>query len=226
MLVRKPLDAYKISAYAGLVGCTVIIMCTFITAWMFEEAGESYSLWNHFISELGHTKRSEYFWVFNSGLIFGGAFMIFFAIGIRLGFTGKFRDTLSALAFIAAISCSLVGIFPVDDFENHVMVALSFFGMGLVTIVIVTALTLMGKTPDLPKASVIPGIITAVAFAGFLFSPSDLFRSWVEDPDNFVRPAIWHKPILEWVCFFSMLGWIIMVSWIQLVNPPASRLKA
>ncbi|MBL4658216.1 MAG: DUF998 domain-containing protein [Flavobacteriales bacterium] len=219
MLVRKPLDPYKIAAYAGLVGCTIIIMCTFITAWMFEEAGESYSLWNHFISELGHTQRSVYFWVFNSGLIFGGAFMIIFALGIRLGFTGKFRDFLSVLAFIAAISCSLVGVFPVDDFENHVTVALSFFGMGLITIVVVTTLTLMGKTPDLPKASVIPGIITALAFAGFLLSPSDLFRSWVEDPDNFVRPAIWHKPIIEWVCFFSMLGWIIMVSWIQLVNP-------
>lgn len=144
--------------------------------------------------------------------------MIIFALGIRLGFTGILRDSLSVMAFIAAISCSLVGVFPVDDFENHVTVALSFFGMGLITIVIVTILTVLGKTPDLPKASVIPGIVTAIAFAGFLLSPSDLFRSWVEDPDNFVRPAIWHKPIIEWVCFFSMLGWIIMVSWIQLVN--------
>lgn len=224
MLVRKPLDPYKIAAYSGLVGCITILMCTFTTAWMFEEIpGESYSMWNHFISELGHTQRSEYFWVFNSGLIFGGAFMIIFALGIRLGFTGKFRDTLSVMAFIAAISCSLVGVFPVDNFESHVMVALSFFGMGLITIVTVTTLSLMGKTPALPKVSVIPGIITAIAFAAFLLSPSDLFRSWVEDPDNFVRPAIWHKPILEWVCFFSMQGWIIMVSWIQLVNPTSSR---
>jgi len=223
MLVRKPLDPYKIAAYAGLVGCTTIIMCTFITAWMFEEAGESYSMWNHFISELGHTQRSAYFWVFNSGLIFGGAFMIIFALGIRLGFTGKLRDTLSVLAFIAAISCSLVGVFPVDDFENHVRVALTFFGMGLITILFVTTLTLMGKTPDLPKASVIPGIITAVAFAGFLLSPSDLFRSWVEDPDHFVRPEVWLKPMIEWVCFFSMLGWIIMVSWLQLVKPTSSH---
>lgn len=222
MLVRKPIDPYKIAAYAGLVGCTAIIMCTFITAWEFKEAGESYSLLNHFISELGHTKRSAHFWVFNSGLIFGGAFMIFFALGIRLGFTGKFRDFLSVMAFIAAISCSLVGVFPVDDFENHVAVALSFFGMGLVTILIVTTLTIMGKTPALPKFSIVPGAITALAFAGFLLSLSDLSRSWVEDPDNFVRPAIWHKPILEWVCFFSMLGWIIMVSWIQLANPTST----
>ena len=223
MLVRKPIDPYKISAYAGLVGCTIIIMCTLITAWMFEEKGESYSMLNHFISELGHTKRSTYFWVFNSGLIFGGAFMIIFSLGIRLGFTGKFRDFLSVIAFIAAISCSLVGVFPVDDFENHVTVALSFFGMGLVTILIVTTLSLMGKTPALPKMAVIPGILTAVAFAAFLLSPSDLFRSWVEDPDNFVRPEIWHKPMIEWVCFFSMLGWIIMVSWLQLVHPTSSR---
>jgi hypothetical protein len=149
--------------------------------------------------------------------------MTVFALGIRLGFRGKLRDTISVMAFIAAISCSLVGVFPVDDFENHVTVALSFFGMGLVTIVIVTTLTILGRTPDLPRASIIPGIITAAAFAGFLLSPSDLFRSWVEDPENFVRPAIWHKPIAEWLCFFSMQAWIVMVSWLQLVRPTSSR---
>lgn len=223
MLVRKPIEPYKIAAYAGLAGCTTIIMCTFITAWMFEEAGEPYSILNHFISELGHTQRSAYFWVFNSGLIFGGAFMIIFALGIRLGFTGKLRDTISVMAFIAAISCSLVGVFPVADFENHVTVALSFFGMGLITILVVTTLTLMGETPNLQKASIIPGIITAAAFADFLLSPSDLFMTWVEAPDDFVRPAIWHKPMIEWVYFFNMQGWIIMVSWIQLVQPTSSR---
>jgi len=77
--------------------------------------------------------------------------MIIFALGIRLGFTGKLRDTISVMAFIAAISCSLVGIFPVDDFENHVTVALSFFGMGLITILVVTTLTLMGRPPTCQK---------------------------------------------------------------------------
>jgi len=226
MLVRKPIDPYKIAAYAGLVGCTTIIMCTLITAWMFKEAGESYSMLNHFISELGHTKRSEYFWVFNSGLIFGGAFLTIFALGIRLGFTGKFRDTISVMAFISALSSALVGVFPVDDFENHVTVALSFFGTGLITIVMVTTLTFVGKTPDLPKSSMIPGVFTAIAFLAFLLSPTDLFRSWLEDPANFVRPAIWLKPIIEWVCFFGMLGWIIMVSWIQLIGKEARHRRA
>ena len=223
MLVRKLIDPYKIAAYAGLVGCTTITMCTFITAWMFEEGGESYSMLNHFISELGHTQRSVYFWVFNSGLIFGGAYMTVFALGIRLGFRGKLRDTISVMAFIAAISCSLVGVFPVDDFANHVKVALSFFGMGLVTILVVTYLTIMGKTPALPRASIVPGLITAAAFAGFLFSPSDLFRTWVEAPEDFSRPDIWHKPIMEWLCFFSMQVWIVMVSWLQLVRSTSSR---
>jgi len=76
----------------------------------------------------------------------------------------------------------------------------------------------MGKTPALPKSSVVPGVITAVSFTIFLLSPNENFIEWINDPDNFVRPDIWLKPIIEWACFFSMIGWIMMVSWIQLWN--------
>ena len=144
--------------------------------------------------------------------------MIVFSQGIRLGFKGHLRNLISVTALIAAVSCSLVGFFPVDDFDKHVAVALSFFGMGLVTIAMVTVLTVLGRTPALPKLSVIPGLITVLAFSAFLLSPSDTFVEWVNDPDNFVRPVIWHKPILEWICFFSMISWIQMVSWIQLLK--------
>ena len=207
----------RVASVSGIIGTSIILICSLVAAIGFEEIpGESYSLLNHFISELGHTQRSNLFWVFNGGLIVGGAFMIVFSQGISLGFTGPLRNFISVTAFIAAFSCTLVGFYPVDDFDRHVTVALSFFGMGLFTILMVTVLTLLGRTPALPKLSIIPGIITVLAFSAFLLSPSDQFIEWVNNPDDFIRPAIWHKTILEWICFFSMISWIQMVSWIQL----------
>jgi len=207
----------KAAPISGLIGTSLILVCTFYTALGFEEtSGESYSIMNHFISELGHTEWSADHRVFNYGLIFGGLFLVIFSQGITLGFTGKLRNAISVTALIAAVSCCLVGFFPADDFEKHVAVALGFFGMGLVTILIVTVLTFMGKTPALPKSSVVPGVITAISFTAFLLSPNDNFIEWVKDPENFVRPEIWFKTIIEWLCFFSMIGWIMMVSWIQL----------
>jgi len=210
------LKIQRIALVSGVVGTSIILICSLISAIGFEEIpGESYSLLNHFISELGHTQRSDLYWVFNGGLIFGGAFLIVFSQGISLGFTGPIRNLISVTAFIAAFSCVLVGFFPVDDFDSHVRVALSFFGMGLFPIALVTLLTLLGRTPALPKLSIIPGIITVLAFSAFLLSPSDQFIEWINNPDEFIRPAIWHKTILEWICFFSMISWIMMVSVIQ-----------
>ena len=211
------LKIQRVASVSGIIGTSILLICSLITAIAFEEIpGESYSLLNHFISELGHTQRSKLFWVFNGGLIVGGALLIVFSQGISLGFTGPLRNLISVTAFIAAFSCTLVGFFPVDDFDRHVIVALSFFSMGLLTILIVTVLTTMGHTPALPKLSVIPGIITVLVFSAFLLSPSGRFIEWVNNPDDFIRPAIWHKTILEWICFFSIISWIQMVSWIQL----------
>ncbi|PCH99144.1 MAG: hypothetical protein COB85_00625 [Bacteroidetes bacterium] len=211
------LKIQRLSSISGIIGTSIILICSLIAALDFEEnPGESYSILNHFISELGHTQRSELHWVFNGGLIVGGAFLIVFSQGISLGFTGLIRNLISVTAFIAAFSCSLVGFFPVDDFDSHVRVALSFFGMGLFTIAMVTLLTLLGRTPDLPNLSVVPGIITVLAFSAFLLSPSDQFIEWINNPDDFIRPTIWHKTILEWISFFSMISWIMIVSVMQL----------
>jgi len=59
-------------------------------------------------------------------------------------------------------------------------------------------------------------VITVISFTAFLLSPSDLFMEWLRDPENFVRPEIWHTPILEWIGFFGIISWIMMLSWIQL----------
>jgi len=60
---------------------------------------------------------------------------------------------------------------------------------------------------------IIPGLITVLAFAAFLFIPRMLGYATgtsLSVPD--VRPAFWLNPFLEWLVFLTVICWIISLS--------------
>ncbi len=173
---------------------------------------ESYSMINHFISELGHNKHSPTAPVFNNGLIASSLLLTLFGWGFGQTFSGWSRYVVLLLGLGAGIFCGLVGIFPVGNLQTHIFVAMAFFQTALVLVFFCTGLTFFSKMSPLPKWTVIPGIITGLIFGAFILSPTDLVRAWIKDPESFVRPIYWEQCMLEWACFFSIIGWILMVA--------------
>ena len=56
----------------GITGSLVVLVCL-VTAMVVYRGknGERYSIWRHFVSELGEVGVSKFAWVFNAGLIIG-----------------------------------------------------------------------------------------------------------------------------------------------------------
>ena len=68
-----------IISISGLVGSIIVSLGSLITALFYHgEQGEKYSLFNHYISELGQYGVSQLALLFNISLIVGGLFFFVF----------------------------------------------------------------------------------------------------------------------------------------------------
>jgi hypothetical membrane protein len=220
----RKMDFQKLSAWCGIVGCVAMLICVWIS--MVPYTGmydEPYATVNHFISELGDRRFSEFADSFNFGLMGSSLMLVVFSIGFTRQFSGWKRAVIGVLGLATGISCFLVGAFPVDNLRPHILVAMVFFHSALVLVFLNTAITMFAKHRVLPKWTIGLGFLTAAAFAAFVISPSDLLREWVRDPKHFIRPEVWGQCILEWACFYSIILWILMAAILMLKKPSAPR---
>jgi hypothetical membrane protein len=106
------MDPMKFSYRCGLLGSTIIVLGSLITALSYQgKEGESYSLLNHFISELGEVGVSKFAPVFNFSLIIGGVVLVIYVIGLGLYIHTKRGYVAALFGTFFCISCSLVGPF-------------------------------------------------------------------------------------------------------------------
>ena len=211
--MQNPIQYQKWSAIAGIAGVTLIVLCVLVSILGYQgRVNETYSILNHFISELGNPMFTPMAPVFNLGLIGSSILLSISSFGISKMFIGWPKYVVLALGLITGIFCGLVGVFPMDNLWPHLFVAMTFFHFALLLVFFSTAITLFSKKSILPKWTIFPGFLTAIIFAAFILSPSDLVREWIKDPTHFVRPEIWLQCILEWACFFSIIAWILMVA--------------
>lgn len=204
----------KFTYLTGLTGIGIIVLGSIITAISYTgRNGEPYSFLNHFISELGEIGVSELAPVFNTSLIIGGIFLLFFMLGLGLYFRNIFAYVASAVGLFCGIAASLVGVFPMNNMAVHVKVALSFFRSGLLAILLFTLVIIFDKQRRVSKWLVIPGVITVLAFTAFLYLPQVLEpgQALTLQPEA-TRPAFWLSSFLEWVVFLTVLVWISVVS--------------
>lgn len=215
----RKMNFQKLSAWSGIIGCLVSLVCAYLASRGYSGIHcESYSIFNHFISELGDRRIAVGSSFFNAGMVVSSVFLTIFGVGFTMNFRGWQRVVVGILALVTGISCGLVGLFPVDILLPHLLVAMIFFHSALALVFFCTGLTFFSKQPVLPKWTVVPGIITAVFFAAFVLWPNDVVRLWVRHPDRFSRPEIWWHPILEWGCFFSIILWLLIVTTLVLLQ--------
>ncbi len=166
--------------------------------------GEPFSMFNHYVSELGELGVSEFAMMFNIGLMLAGIFFIPFMIGFGLylnNFIGKIAAIVGAFS---ALSIYLVGIFPMNNAVMHGITAISFFLSGLVMTILWAFAILAQRNVKIPKILSLGGFINAAIFAFFLYGPWESFGA--------TRPAFSMKVTLEWTIYFAIVSYMFILA--------------
>jgi hypothetical protein len=208
-------------AYFGLTGSLLIICCILITGLVYRgKQGERYSIFNHYISELGEVGVSRLAPLFNLGLIVGGLVLMPFIVGMGLALGSLWGKIALVVGIWTALSCAAVGLFPMNHVKSHTWVAMSYFRSGLVT-VLLFSLAVFAQTAEfeiVPKLSNLAGLFSVLCYAAFLLIADTSTKK--EESENKVldpeaqpeRPRFWHMTILEWMVFFSTILWFLIIA--------------
>ena len=201
-------ESKKLTSMCGFLGSTMIMVGSLITAIAYHgRRGESYSVLNHFVSELGEVGVSSLALLSNAGLIAGCAILLIFTVGLALHFQTGLGYLATTLGIVSCISCGLVGAFPMNNLSVHTPVAYSFFYSGLAALISFNLVIIFDKKKRISKWLIIPALVTTASFVCFVLLP------YAPRPTNaralahhrFTRPDIWPVAVLEWCVF--------LVSW-------------
>lgn len=201
----------------GFTGVGTIILGIIISIFFYDgRIGERYSFLNHFVSELGELPWSSAAWAFNTGLLLGGFFVLLFMISLWPVFHGWLGKLIVAGGMITSIFGSLVGIFPMNNLNPHIDVAMTFFYSGLVVTILFSVYVFTGFNRNFPKWVAIPGMFSFVCFFVFLFIADPIIpEDGSLDAIFFVlenRPAFLVTAIFEWAVVISIMIWILVIS--------------
>ena len=229
--MKKPVKQRRqriVTAAVGIGGVVVILLGALITSLAYEgREGQAYRFVNHFVSELGEVSVSRLAWVFNGGLILGGVGIILFMIGLARLMPSWFRYIFGIVGLTTGISGTLVGVFPMNQLQPHIQVAMQFFNMGLLAMTLFSLYVLFARQRTFPRWFVMPGILATASFAAFLYfpTPDDISGGMPTTQALIItnRPDVWWLAIMEWSAVLAVLGWVLLVSlylWTQARHKP------
>jgi hypothetical membrane protein len=209
-------------SWFGISGSLVIIFSMLVTGLVYRGGkGERYSVFNHYISELGEVGVSGAAAMFNSGLIVGSLLFVPFIVGMGLTLHNLWAWIGMAVGIWATVSCALVGVFPMNHMDAHARVAMSYFRSGLVMVILYGVAVLVQPTAEtvIPKASNSAGLLACLCYASFLLLVDTKKKEEEGEPldethskEEFERPKFWKVAILEWAVFFSTVLWFLIVA--------------
>lgn len=203
----------KIAPIAGLATCFILYSVILIAAMPYiGEQGETYSVFNHFISELGSTKHSYYHYIYNNGLIIASLGFALFTYGIGAYATTKTTKIAVVMGVISSLLCVGVGLVPEDHRVPHLILAFSFFCLMALAAALFSWSIWKDEENPFPKHAAVHGFMIPISFVFFISMPKDLMAVKRIEGPLFVRPDIWWLPFLEWVIFAALTSWIMVVS--------------
>lgn len=202
---------------AGITGSLLVMLASLAAALVYRgKKGERYSPFNHFISELGEVGVSRLAWLFNAGLIAGGAVLLPCCVGLGLLIPGAWSKLALLAGCVAAISMALVGVFPMNNLKPHTLVAMTYFRAGLVMVILFT----LAIALQAPGQVVVPhvvnwaGMLAILAYGSFL----SIMRTSARRGEDILnplqgsaRPRFWLLPAMEWAIFFTTVLWFLVV---------------
>ena len=205
---RTALD--RLAIWAGLLGASVIALGSVVAAIAYTGSrGQSYSPLDHFVSELGELGVSELARIFNVALNIGGVCFVLFIVGLTAARTGLLRFAYGLTGVIAGTGGAFVGVFPMNDLDRHAAAALTFFVLGLVTVLLASIDFVRLPDPRFPRWLAVVGGLTVVAFAVFLAILVGEAGGLAHPED---RVAIWPLTIFEWLLIAGILVWVFLTA--------------
>jgi len=219
----------RLAGIFGLATTAFLAIGIVIPALAFRgRAGEPYSFLSHFISELGQLGVSRLAPLFNATLVAGGIFLLPFSLLLGLSMRRNPWAKLGmAIGVAAAIFCSLVGIFPMNRFDTHILVAMTFFRLGLAMTFLFTLAIFTQKPNDriLPNWINWSGLLSAASFSAFLFVVPSFPAPSSGQPVFPLGRAPLPLAIAEWCIYVSTMIWIAAISVSLLRDRPSSGLE-
>lgn len=210
---ENSLKLQKFTFRLGFVGPTIIILGAILTAMTYTgKIGERYSFLNHFISELGEVGVSDWAAVFNVSLLIGGVCITGFMLGAARIFNNYFGLVFAVIGLVTGISGSLIGIFPMNNLDTHIPVAMWFFRAALTVSAIYAIYVVVSKQGKFSRWTSIPAASISVITFIFLFMLEPVSAGGNPLVLTIERPAFWPNALLEWGIFFSIMIWVLATS--------------
>ncbi len=204
----------RITYSAGLMGSSAILLgCLFTGLAYSGKAGERFSLFNHFVSELGEVGVSGWASVFNVGLMIGGAAITAYMIGLALQLRGWWKAVFGLIGVVSGVSGALVGVVPMNNLATHYSIAMTFFNTGWMAVAVFSLYVLRTADNQVPRWLVVPGVFTVICFITFLIllrMPYDNIEGLLASPVN--RPALFPLAFVEWLVILTVLVWVFLTS--------------
>jgi hypothetical membrane protein len=210
----------SIFRYFGMAGSILVTLAVTVATLGYRgKRQEPYSVFNHFISELGEVGVSRRAWVFNAGLILSGILLIPFMIGLGMALETVWAKLGILAGLWAAISVTLVGVYPMNNLKPHARAAISYFRGGLVT-VLVFGIAILAQPVEhtiIPQYANLFSVLAVIAYASFLIlmgnrDVSSQTKSILNPENTPTRPRFWLFPALEWAVFFSTILWFFSIA--------------
>ena len=224
---QTPLQLF--AAVCGIVGPLIMAVGMLAAALAYRgKSGQSYSILNHFVSELGELGVSNLAWAFNWSLIAGGILATIFMIYLAAQLRTWIKYPLGLLSVIATLSGGLVGVFPMNSLAPHLRAALTFFNLGMLVSLIYSLVILFGGKHPFPKWLSIPGLLSTAAFTLFLYYPSEIDSTDINFQDAMAklfanRPDFIPLALMEWSVIIGILIWIAMLAAYLFFYQPVSH---
>jgi len=202
---------------SGLIGAVIMALGMLLSGFAYVGVqGQRYNLLNHFVSELGEIGVSEWAVVFNWSLVLGGILTSVFMVYLASKIKHWIKIPLGIISLYASTNGALVGIYPMNNLEPHIRVAMRFFNLGMLITFLYSLVFLFSRWHPFPRWVAIPGLWNAAAFAWFLNYPSN-FDSGVSFEQGMVgilanRPDFIPLALLEWVVILGILLWVLILS--------------
>ena len=223
LMTWDTLRAFLIHYYAffGLCGSLFIMFTMLVTGLVYRgKQGEKYSVFNHYISELGEVGVSQWALLFNLGLIVGGLVLIPFLVGMGMALANIWGILALIAGIWTSLSCMAVGFFPMNKIAAHYWVATSYFRSGLVTVFLfsVAIFAQSAEFEIIPKISNLAGLLSVVCYAGFLLmagnnkQEKEITDKVFDQATQIERPGFRRTTILEWAVFFSTILWFLILA--------------
>ena len=200
----------------GFAGTALIVLAVFYPMLVYRgKRGERFSMFNHFISELGEVGVSPAAWAFNSGMLLSGLVLLPYVFGMGLAMRSLWGWLGTGAGIIAVLGVAAVGIFPMNNIKTHAAAAITYFRAGLLMVLFFELAIIFPHAGGrvVPPAANLLSLLAFVEYGAFLTLP--LAKKERKRPSEILdpeltpeRPRVWTMAILEWLVFFSTIAWL------------------